>query len=148
MNVAFDRELIWLGGGVLAVLVVASIAGAILARRMTSDSARATVANLNARIQAWWVMIAVFAIALLAGDLGAVILFAAISFLALREFITLIPTRHGAIRTSPGTWPRSWSGTASAATGRTTRRGTCPSPARPTCSTASASCPASPSRAG
>jgi phosphatidate cytidylyltransferase len=44
-------------------------------------------------------MIAVLALALLTGDIGAVLLFAAISFLALREFITLIPARHGDHRT-------------------------------------------------
>ena len=95
MSNARDPELIWLVAGVLGVLIFASVAGAILARRMTSDSARATVANLNDRIRSWWVMCAVFAIALLTGNTGSVLLFALISFLALREFITLTPTRHG-----------------------------------------------------
>jgi phosphatidate cytidylyltransferase len=99
MSDAIDRELLWLLGAVLAVLLVASIAGAILARRVTSDSERATVANLNARVQAWWVMCAVFALALLTRGAGTVLLFALISFLALREFITLTPTRHGDHRT-------------------------------------------------
>lgn len=93
MSGEFDRQLLWLGGGVLGVLVVASVAGAILARRVTSESERATVANLNARIRAWWVMSAVFAIALLTRGLGSVVLFALTSFFALREFITLTPTR-------------------------------------------------------
>ena len=99
MSDGIDRQVLWLGGGVLAVLVVASVAGAILARRVAGESARATVANLNARIRAWWVMSAVFAIALLTGGLGSVVLFAMTSFLALREFITLTPTRHGDHRT-------------------------------------------------
>jgi phosphatidate cytidylyltransferase len=99
MSDAFDRELVWLVGGVLGVLVVASIAGAILARRVTGDAGRATVANLNARIQAWWGMCAIFAIALLTRGIGSVLLFALISFFALREFITLTPTRHADHRT-------------------------------------------------
>ena len=37
MSGEVDRELLWLGGGVLVVLVVASIVGAILARRVTTD---------------------------------------------------------------------------------------------------------------
>src|SRR5829696_1902717 len=65
MSDVLDREFLWLLGGVLGVLVVASIAGALLARRVTSDSERATIANLNARIRAWWVMSAVFAFRLL-----------------------------------------------------------------------------------
>jgi len=90
-----DQELLWLAAGVLAVLVGASVVGAILARHVTSDAPRATVTNLNDRIRAWWVMCAVFAIALLTRGIGSVLLFALISFLALREFITLTPTRHG-----------------------------------------------------
>jgi phosphatidate cytidylyltransferase len=99
MSGGVDRELLLLGGGVLVVLVVASIAGAVLARRVTSDSARATVGNLNDRIRAWWVMCAVFTIALLARGAGSILLFALISFFALREFITLTATRHGDHRT-------------------------------------------------
>src|SRR5215207_2125224 len=99
MSDLLDRELLWLVGGVLGVLIVASILGAILARRTTSDAGRATIANLNDRIRAWWVMSAVFALAVLIRGVGSVLLFALISFLALREFITLVPTRHGDHRT-------------------------------------------------
>ena len=63
MSTAVDQELLWLVVGVLFVLIVGSVAGAILARRATGASARATVANLNDRIRAWWVMAAVLAIA-------------------------------------------------------------------------------------
>jgi phosphatidate cytidylyltransferase len=94
-----DPELLWVSGGVLAVLVAASIAGAVRARRATSDAARATVANLSDRIKAWWVMCAVLAVSLLTRDIGSVLIFALISFLALREFITLTPTTHGDHRT-------------------------------------------------
>ena len=99
MSDVLDRELLWLAAGVLGVLVISSIVGAVLARRVTSDAGRATVANLNARIRSWWVMSAVFALALLTRGLGSVLLFAVISFFALREFITLVPTRHGDHRT-------------------------------------------------
>ena len=94
-----DRELLWIIGGVFVVLAVATLVGAVLAQRTASDAARATVANLNDRIRAWWVMAAILALALLTGSIGAVLLFAVISFLALREFITLVPTRHGDHRT-------------------------------------------------
>ncbi|MDQ4099733.1 MAG: phosphatidate cytidylyltransferase [Chloroflexota bacterium] len=99
MSDGIDREVLWLVGGVLGVLVVASVAAAILTRRVTSESGRAVVANLSARIRAWWVMCAVFAVALLTGGAGSVVLFALTSFFALREFITLVPTRHGDHRT-------------------------------------------------
>jgi phosphatidate cytidylyltransferase len=51
--------------------------------------------NLMARIYAWWGMIAVLAVALLLGEIGTLIIFAIISFQALREFVTMTPTRPG-----------------------------------------------------
>ena len=86
--------------GVAALLIIGTIVGAVLVRRAASDAAKATVANLNARIRAWWVMVAVFAVAVATGGVGSVILFAAMSFLALREFMTLTPTSradHGVL---------------------------------------------------
>ncbi len=90
-----DRDLRLLLGGVLVLLLIASTVGAILRRRVTSDGGRATVANLVARINAWWVMVVVFAAALVLGPTGTVVLYAILSFLALREFITLTPTGRG-----------------------------------------------------
>lgn len=95
MTLPFDPTTRALFGGVLALLLIASVIGFALARRATTDAGRATVSNLNARIRAWWVMVAVFGVALATGGLGSVILFALLSFLALREFITLTPTRPG-----------------------------------------------------
>jgi phosphatidate cytidylyltransferase len=89
-----DRELLWTFGGVLGLLLVASVAGAILSRTARSESGRATVANMNSRIRAWWLMAAVFALSLGTGGIGSVVLFGLLSFLALREFITLTPTRR------------------------------------------------------
>lgn len=99
MSLVVDRQLVWFYAGVLAVLVIATVAGRILARTARDETRRATVANLNARVNAWWVMVAVFTVAILGGRTGAVILFGLISFLALREFITLTPTRRADHRT-------------------------------------------------
>jgi phosphatidate cytidylyltransferase len=81
--------------GVISLLAVASLIGAVLARRAGSDSARAVVKNLNSRIRAWWVMVGVFAITFMAGRNATLVLFAVMSFFALREFITLTPTKRG-----------------------------------------------------
>jgi phosphatidate cytidylyltransferase len=94
-----DRQLLALVGGVFAFLVVASAVGAVLARRVRTETARATVANLNARIRAWWAMVAVFTAAVWIGPTGSILLFALISLLALREFVTLAPTRREDHRT-------------------------------------------------
>lgn len=93
------RELWLLFGGVLALLVVASVIGAILARTAKSESAKKVIGNLNSRTRAWWKMSAIFALTLLTGKIGSLILFALLSFLAFREYITLVPTRRGDHRT-------------------------------------------------
>jgi phosphatidate cytidylyltransferase len=95
MKLQIDSQILWLVGGVLALLAVSSVIGWLLARRTMSDKARATVQNLNARIRAWWMMVAIFALALATGGIGSIVLFGLTSFLALREFITLTPTRAG-----------------------------------------------------
>ncbi len=90
-----DQELMWLTGGVVGLLVIASLIGWWLAARAQSDSTREVIANLNARTRAWWYMTAVFVLALASGGIGSIVLFGVTSFLALREFLTLTPTRAG-----------------------------------------------------
>lgn len=99
MKLKLDHETFWLVGGVLALLAVATILGQILRIRVRDEQAAKTIQNLNARIKAWWMMVAIFGLAIVTGGLGTVILFGLTSFLALREFITLTPTRPGDHRT-------------------------------------------------
>ena len=95
MSAFADRGLVLLVGGVFLLLVVASIAGWVSSRRIISGAGRATVDNINARIRAWWVMALVFVVAVAAGRVVSILLFSLLSFLALREFVTLAPTRPG-----------------------------------------------------
>ncbi len=92
---SLDRQTLYLFGGVLGLLTVASAIGAVLAAKVRTGSGRRVVDNLNARTRAWWVMCAVFGGTLALGTTAVVVLFALMSFLALREFITLTPTRRG-----------------------------------------------------
>ena len=85
----------WLMGGVLGVLVLASLIGWILHLRGRSEQQRAIIANLNSRIRAWWAMVAIFAVAFGVGKTATLVLFGLMSIFALREFITLTPTRRG-----------------------------------------------------
>ena len=93
MNV--DESLIGVLIGVVALLVVSSVIGAILSARVKSEGQRAVIDNLNARTKSWWIMVAVLVIAFAFGRVGTLTLFAFASFFALREFITLTPTRPG-----------------------------------------------------
>ena len=83
------QTMIVLFGGITALLALASLAGFLLARRAPSE----TVANLNARIKAWWIMVAVFAVAFAVGRELTIALFALTSFYCLREFLSITPTR-------------------------------------------------------
>src|SRR5258708_39827092 len=83
----------------VARLVAASFIGLVLQEFARTDSARRTMANVKARIVAWWVLCAIFALSLALGGVGVVSLFALLSFLALREFITLMPTYKADHRT-------------------------------------------------
>lgn len=103
MTIPLDPGLLILLGTIVILLVVASIAGWALGRMVSSDAARATMANVNARIRAWWVMAGVFAATLAAGFTWSILLFGLVSFLALREFVTMAPTRPGDHR------PLAWS---------------------------------------
>ena len=99
MTLIWDRDILMLLGGVVVLLILGSLAGQILDRLVTDESGRAVVINLNARVRAWWVMVAVFVAALATGGIGSVVLFGLLSFVALRELITLTPTRRADHRT-------------------------------------------------
>lgn len=93
MNVPHEAVLIFAGLGV--ALAAASVTGYVLERRVGQGNGRAAIENLNARVRAWWVMIAISGGVLLAGNGAIITLFAVLSFLALREFVTQTPVRRG-----------------------------------------------------
>ncbi len=87
--------MVWVLAGIAGLLLLASLIGLVLARRAQARGGSAVIDNLNARIRAWWLMVAVLAVAFWAGTTASLVLFAVVSFLALREFLTLTPTRRG-----------------------------------------------------
>ena len=87
---------IWqLFGGLFIALIFASSVGYILKRRSGVDTPNNVIDNLNARINAWWVMIGIIFIASLLGFYGVIGLFLIISFMGLREFLSLLNIRRG-----------------------------------------------------
>lgn len=88
------EQTLWLFLGVGGVLLFATVAGMLLARRQ-GTTPNPVIDNLNQRIRAWWVMVILIGIAFLFGKAGVIVLFAFASFTALREFITLTDTRRG-----------------------------------------------------
>ena len=96
MSLTLDTQTKVLLGTVLVVLGIASLIGRWL-RRQPSDAINpALVRRFRQRLQAWWLMCAILVFGLvLEGIGGTVILFGLVSFWALREFITMAPTRRG-----------------------------------------------------
>ncbi len=90
---------LWLVGGVMAVLAVATGIGQVLNLRIDTGLNPAVVAAFNLRLRAWWLMCSLLAVTFLVHEIATVVLFGLISFWALREFITLTPTRTADHRT-------------------------------------------------
>jgi phosphatidate cytidylyltransferase len=91
---AMPNETMMLLVGVAGVLVLASIVGAVL-KANAGDAPAPAIDNLNARVKAWWVMVALLGAAIVVGKAAVIVLYALVSFFALREFVTLTDTRRG-----------------------------------------------------
>ena len=90
-----NQTFLFVLSGIVGLLTLSSVIGYVLERRATQPDAIATVRNLNARIRSWWVMVIVVGAAIAAGRTTTILLFALLSFMALREFWTLTPSRRG-----------------------------------------------------
>ncbi len=77
----------------MAVLAVATSVGQLIKQRGGSTLNPAAVRAFTLRLRSYWLMSAVLAGTFLFGDIATVVLFGLIAFWALREFITLTPTR-------------------------------------------------------
>jgi phosphatidate cytidylyltransferase len=93
MNTHPDRATLIMVGGIAGLLVISSLVVALLKHGRPRSEIGPVIANLDARVRAWWVMVLIFSVALFTGGIGSVILFGLTSFFALREFVTLTPTR-------------------------------------------------------
>ncbi len=90
-----DPKTLGLVCGVVVLLGAATAAVSVLRRRSDSGIDPAIVQTFWLRLRAWWMLCAVLVTALVVAKAATVILFWLISFWALREFITLTPTRPG-----------------------------------------------------
>jgi len=81
-------------GIVVALLTIATVVGQVIKRQPHLGLHAAAVDSFNGRVRAWWIICSLLAVAFLNYGL-TVALFGFLSFWALREFITLTPTRLG-----------------------------------------------------
>ncbi|WP_053381992.1 phosphatidate cytidylyltransferase [Nitrospira moscoviensis] len=77
-------------GSIVGILVLASAIVTLL-KRLHPDR---SYAELTQRIQSWWIMTGVFAGAILLSRTSSIVFFAFVSFFALKEYLSLIPTRR------------------------------------------------------
>jgi phosphatidate cytidylyltransferase len=83
-------NVLWMLGGLFGLLAIASGVQWWLARRHPQRD----FGELRARIRSWWVMVAVFALAIVVSPTVSVVFFGIVSFLALKEYFSIIPTRR------------------------------------------------------
>ena len=80
----------WASAGIFAALAVATAGTSTLASWRPQRDYR----ELLDRVWTWWLMIGVFAVALLLGRTAMLIFLGLVSFLALKEYLSVIPTRR------------------------------------------------------
>ena len=89
-SASHNPGLIWGLAAVVALLTV----GALVALVLPFLRPGGDFANLRQRVTSWWVMVALVSAALLLGWQATLVLFATVSFVALREFLSLAPARR------------------------------------------------------
>jgi phosphatidate cytidylyltransferase len=93
MNI--DWKTLILVGGVLVLLATVTAVVHFLRRRADAGLNTAALETFGRRVRAWWLLCAILAAAFYVGNAATVVMFGCISFWALREYITLTPTRRG-----------------------------------------------------
>ncbi|HSB59272.1 MAG TPA: phosphatidate cytidylyltransferase, partial [Methyloceanibacter sp.] len=83
-------NVVYATAGVCAVLIASTVIVWLLSRR--DESGR--YGELKERVRSWWWMIGAFTLAMLASRTAAIVFLAFISYLALKEYLSLIPTRR------------------------------------------------------
>jgi phosphatidate cytidylyltransferase len=98
-RVRLDTRTLILLGIVMVALITALIVGRALRRSPETSTNPAVVRTFNNRVLAWCMMFGTVGVGLLMGYVPTVILFGLVSFWALREYITMTPTRRADHRT-------------------------------------------------
>jgi phosphatidate cytidylyltransferase len=88
--IAVLPNVLWVLGGIAATLALATSVATLLARMHPGTN----YTELIQRIRSWWVMVGLFALAMVLSRTISLVFFAFVSFLALKEYLSLIPTRR------------------------------------------------------
>ncbi len=89
-SLSFDNTLLLSLAGLYLILVVASVVILIL-KKIKPDQ---DFSELSKRVKSWWVLVTIFTLAMALSRNVSLGFFALISFLALKEYFSIIPTRR------------------------------------------------------
>lgn len=81
---------LWSLAGIFIILIIASLFITLL--RLFSPNKNIT--ELRQRIVSWWIMVGVFSVAIVSSRNISLAFFGLISFMALKEYLSIIPTRR------------------------------------------------------
>jgi len=90
IHTSLDVNVLWSLAGLYGLLGIASLAQFVLRQRHPEKD----YTELSQRIRSWWVMVSVFTAAMLLSRTVSLVFFGFISFLALKEYLSIIPTRR------------------------------------------------------
>jgi phosphatidate cytidylyltransferase len=90
IDISIDNNVLYSLAGLYVILAVASLTTAIL-KRIKPDK---DYTELTQRVNSWWVMVTIFTLAMVLNQSVSLGFFGFISFLALKEYLSMIPTRR------------------------------------------------------
>lgn len=90
MRLGVSLPVLWSLGGLYALLAIASAAVLWLRRRRPASPRH----ELVLRMRSWWIIVTLFTVAMVMNRNLSVAFFGFVSFLALKEFFSIIPTRR------------------------------------------------------
>ena len=83
-------HILWSVGGLYVILLIASLITFLLQKTHPEKN----YTELRQRVNSWWAMITVFSLAMVLDKTVSLIFFGLLSFLALKEYLSMIPTRR------------------------------------------------------
>lgn len=90
ISLSVENNVLWALGGIYAILVIASLISIFLKKSRPDRS----YTELIQRIKSWWVMATIFTLAIVFSRNVSLLFFGFVSFLALKEYFSIIPTRR------------------------------------------------------
>ena len=90
ISLSVENNVLWALGGIYAILVIASLISIFLKKSRPDRP----YTELIQRIKSWWVMATIFTLAIVFSRNVSLLFFGFVSFLALKEYFSIIPTRR------------------------------------------------------